>query len=63
MVAYKLGSGSIQIQFVGSRDIYLYDSQSPGPAAVAEMQRLAESGRGLATYISRHVRANYRTKL
>ncbi len=62
VVAYAIAPGSITVRF---RDggTYLYDSRAPGAAAVAEMQRLAKAGRGLASYINRQVRGNFSDRL
>ncbi len=62
VVAYETGPGSIAVEF-GDGGVYLYDTGSSGRAAIAEMQRLAASGRGLATYINQHVRQRYARKL
>jgi hypothetical protein len=61
VVAYEAGDGSITVEFRdGAR--YLYDTRSAGPKHIAAMQRLARAGRGLATYINRHVRQQYAQK-
>jgi hypothetical protein len=44
-------------------DIYLYDAERPGPVHVARMLLHARAGRGLASYISRHVGSNYARKI
>lgn len=56
--AYESGAGYIRVRF---RDgsVYEYTDQRPGAEHVAAMQRLAEAGRGLTTYINQHVRARY----
>lgn len=61
VAGYELGQGQITVQF-GDGSQYLYNSQSPGAAAVAEMQRLAVAGAGLNSYISRTVRKNFAKK-
>lgn len=61
VVAYHLGHDSILVQFKnGSR--YLYTYASTGPSDVDHMKRLAEKGKGLATFISRHVGKRYAAK-
>lgn len=60
--AYHSGRDFIIIEFRDQRT-YLYTHEKPGRAAVEAMQRLAAEGRGLATYISRHVRAHYARRL
>ena len=62
VVAYESAPDRIAVQFVDGA-VYLYDSERPGAAVVAEMQRLARAGRGLSTYISQHVRDNFAEKL
>lgn len=52
----------IVVQFRGG-DVYLYDQIRPGVAHVDAMRKHALQGRGLSTYISRHVRDNYAGKL
>jgi hypothetical protein len=62
VVAYEFGAGRITVQFIDG-SVYLYDAERPGAEAVAEMQRLAQAGQGLSTYISRRVRDCYAKKL
>jgi hypothetical protein len=62
VAAYEIGPGSIKVQFAYG-GTYLYNSSAPGAALVAEMQRLAQTGGGLNTYINKHVRRNYAAKL
>lgn len=59
---FSLGPSSIYIWFKDD-DGYEYNDVRPGPQHVATMKRLAEEGRGLATYINQHVRENYARKL
>lgn len=62
VIGYEIEQGSITVYF---RDgsIYLYTNTIPGPEDVIEMQRLAESGRGLNSFISRVVKKNYAKKI
>ncbi len=62
VVAYELGVDSITVKFTGG-DRYLYTEDSAGAVHIARMRELAESGRGLSTYISQHVRDRYTRKL
>ena len=62
VAAYELGPGSITVRFEND-GTYLYDGSRPGASHVAEMRRLAQAGRGLATYINQFVRDNYADKL
>ena len=61
VVAYEIGPGHIAVEFVDGW-VYLYTARSTGAADVAEMQRLARSGSGLSTYISRFVKERYARK-
>lgn len=62
ITAYELGQDSITVQFKDGA-VYLYTNQSAGAANIAEMQRLAVSGQGLNSFISRVVRKGYAQKL
>ena len=57
--AYGLRKAAILVKFRGSDRIYVYSDASAGPAHVARMKRLAQAGKGLSTYISRHVHDRY----
>jgi hypothetical protein len=59
---FAIGPSFIRIWFKDD-DGYEYDHRKPGVKHVAAMKRLAEEGRGLATYINQHVRENYVRKL
>ncbi len=59
VVAYALAEDAIRVRFAGSDRVYEYSHASAGRAHVAEMKRLAAAGRGLSTYISRHVADRY----
>ena len=59
---YAAGADFLRVWFIGG-DGYEYDYDKPGRSHVEEMKRLAEAGRGLATYISRYVRENFARKL
>ena len=43
--------------------MYVYDHDRPGRAHVETMKALAESDRGLGTYVSQHVGKAYARKL
>lgn len=58
---YELLDDGIRVQWV-SGDVYVYTNASTGEAHIAEMKRLAEKGRGLATYISQKVKGNFSHK-
>ena len=59
---YALGSDYIDVRFRNGH-VYRYDHARPGPSDVQSMRALAAAGRGLATYISRHVRKRYARRL
>ena len=59
--AYEILDEGIRVQFI-SDDVYYYSHDIPGKKHVDEMKRLAEKGRGLATYISQNVRQNFASK-
>jgi len=56
--AYECGADWIKVRFARGRT-YVYDQTTPGPLHVQQMIELARAGRGLGTYISRHVRHAY----
>ncbi len=59
---YAVGPGFIDIWFADGAG-YRYDGGRPGARRVAAMGRLAQAGKGLATYINQHVRGKYACKL
>lgn len=62
VVAYEIGRGSIVVKFIGGEK-YLYTDRSAGAKNIAQMQALAQAGRGLSTFISQHVHDRYARKL
>jgi hypothetical protein len=62
VVAYDIDAGQIIVEFRDGQR-YLYTEDSAGAANVAQMQALAESGHGLASFISQHVRDRYARKI
>lgn len=60
--SYEIGSDSITVQFTDGA-VYLYNYGSAGQHAVEEMKRLALSGDGLNSYINKHVKKRYASKL
>jgi hypothetical protein len=62
VVAYEIRRGSIIVKFIGG-ETYLYTDKSAGADNIAEMQRLAEDGAGLSTFISQHVHDRYARKI
>lgn len=55
VVAYEIGEGAITVAFRGG-ERYLYTARSAGAENIAKMQELARAGRGLATFVSQHVK-------
>ncbi|RAQ06497.1 hypothetical protein DPR02_22070 [Burkholderia cepacia] len=62
VVAYEIEQGAITVQF-GDGSVYLYTTQSAGAENIAEMQRLANVGQGLNSFISRVVKKGYARKI
>jgi hypothetical protein len=62
VTAYESGDGFIRIRFVNG-ETYEYTDEVTGRAHVANMQKLAQAGLGLATYVSRFVHDAYARKL
>ena len=62
VAAYESGPGWIHIRFHHG-GTYRYDASHPGPVQVLQMQRLAGAGSGLNSYINRHVRGDYSSRL
>jgi hypothetical protein len=61
VTAYAIGSDFIAVQWKPPA-VYVYDDVRPGREHVETMKALAESGRGLGTYISQHVGKAYARK-
>ena len=59
--AFAIVAEGIAVQF--GDHTYLYSWRKPGRAHVLEMRRLALTGRGLSSYISRKVGKGYDRKL
>ena len=65
VVAYRIAPHAISVRFVDGGTYtytYTYASAGAGAAEVEQMKQLARSGKGLATFISQHVRGNYATR-
>jgi hypothetical protein len=58
VAAYDTGPESIRVKFKHG-GTYEYDDATTGPLHVERMKGLAASGAGLATYISKFVKATY----
>lgn len=61
VIAYEIEENAIQVEFVNG-GIYLYTYSSTGKEKIEEMKKRADKGKGLATYINRHVRSRYEKK-
>ena len=61
VMAYRFDDDSITVLFREGW-FYLYDRDRPGSRHVRTMKDLAAQGHGLSTYISKHVRENYKRK-
>ncbi|CAN7406605.1 hypothetical protein LJR289_002494 [Pseudoduganella sp. LjRoot289] len=61
VTAYTIKPDAIDIRFVDGA-VYTYTYASTGRQRVERMKRLARSGAGLSTYISREVRDAYAMK-
>jgi hypothetical protein len=62
IAAYESGPGWILVRFHRG-GTYRYDATRPGAPHVRAMQRLADAGAGLNTYINQHVREAYARRL
>lgn len=58
VTAYKIHEEGIYVQFQ-KEVIYYYSYSAPGKDHVENMKKLAENGKGLATYISQNIRSNF----
>ncbi len=61
VVAYDIGPEAIAVKFAGG-EVYDYTYRATGRDRVEKMKALAGAGRGLATFIARHVRDEYERK-
>ncbi|WP_207780905.1 hypothetical protein [Cognatiluteimonas telluris] len=62
VVGYSIVPDGIAVQFVDG-NVYLYTYDVPGRRHVGRMKALAREGRGLGTYIGRHVGNRFATRL
>jgi hypothetical protein len=60
VTGYEIGRDRIEVWFRGGAS-YVYTHASAGREAIERMKELAESGRGLSTFISVRVRDRYET--
>ena len=59
--AFEIGPDSIDVEFT-SGWIYHFSYQKPGQPRVEKMKQLAESGHGLSTFISKHVKNRFESR-
>jgi hypothetical protein len=62
VVGYEISPGAITVQFADGA-AYLYTTQSAGATNPAQMQRLANAGSGLNSFIKRVVKKGYAKRL
>ena len=60
--AYEISNDSITVRFKTGAE-YLYNYASTGVTDIEDMKRLAKSGDGLNSYISRKVKGNYAKRI
>ena len=58
VVGYDIGPDSIDIEFT-SGWIYRFSYQKPGATRVERLKELAQAGRGLSTFINKHVKNRF----
>lgn len=61
VVAYEIHAESIDVEFT-SGWIYHFSYVQPGQLRVDRMKELAQSGRGLSTFISKHVKNRFESR-
>lgn len=57
--AYEIGADYITVKFSGTFRIYTYSYRKAGSVHVEKMKMLAQSGRGLNSYINKYVKNLY----
>lgn len=62
IIAFEIGAGEITVEF-GDGSVYQYTNHSAGTASISEMHRLARTGQGLNSYISKVVKKGYARKI
>jgi hypothetical protein len=61
VVAFEIAPDAIDIEFT-SGWIYHFSYQKPGQPRVERMKELAKAGRGLSTFINKHVKNRFETR-
>jgi hypothetical protein len=62
VAAYAVMPDGIAVQFTDGR-VYLYNHDCPGRRHVGRMKAIAREGRGLATYLHRHIGNRFAARL
>ncbi len=62
VAAYEIGTDFIKVEF-NDRSVYLYTYQSAGSSNIEQMKDLAIAGMGLNSFINKHVKYNYASRL
>jgi hypothetical protein len=62
VLAYDIGEDRIKVKFLDGT-IYLYTYNSAGSENVEQMKALAQTGKGLTTFINQAVREQYAIKV
>ena len=56
---FEISETFISVQFVSKSKIYKYSYSSAGKLHIEKMKELALNGKGLSSYISKHVKYKY----
>lgn len=59
MLAYEFGPDFIRLRFRDRDDVYTYSYRSAGKKNVDAMKKLAASGKGLSTFVTRKARDKF----
>lgn len=59
VVAYETGQDFIKLMFRDRAEVYTYSDRSAGKSNIERMKRLAQSGEGLTTFVTRNVHDKY----
>ena len=59
VTAFDIGDDYIKLRFRSQRKVYVYTRSSVGAKHLKEMKRLATLGKGLSSYVNRHVHGRY----
>ena len=62
VAAYEVAKDSVTIGFTTSA-VYIYSNQSAGSGNIRQMKSLALAGKGLSTFIDKHVKERFSRKI